>query len=88
MAPAAPIIVAATGLGAVAAYFVTRRDSTQQRAPGSLSNLANSRYTHANPGSLQTRPVSYRHNADTTAHYGTEQRWARDGSVMGSWKSY
>lgn len=84
-----PLIVAATAAGAVAALYISRnsRDTDQHPHSAVTSVGAGILPLNSGGGGLQTRQVSYKRSTETSKPYGEEQRWARNGSVPGSWKS-
>ncbi|KAI8920001.1 hypothetical protein DFJ77DRAFT_223742 [Powellomyces hirtus] len=66
--PAAPIVAAATALGAALLYVTYNKGTT----PGGLASVGSSS-VRTNP-ELSTRTVSYRRNKDVSVPYGEEQR--------------
>ncbi|KND00878.1 hypothetical protein, variant [Spizellomyces punctatus DAOM BR117] len=82
--PAAPFLVAAgcATAGAAAAMYLTRHPQDAQHPGGAVTSVGAGILpvqSSASPG-LQTRPVSYKRNSDSS--YGEEQRQVAEMAVL------
>jgi hypothetical protein len=80
--PTAPLVAAAAAVGGALALALSLREK-DSTSPAGLSSVRQS--SSASPG-IAVRPVSYRHNKDTSVSLGLEKKWARDGTAPGGWK--